>query len=205
MRQLVLIIAFFQLLLLSGCSSRQPEFYVLDSASKPLQATTQPRTTLAVLPATLPDYLDRQPIVLRKDHGCALTIPQFSVWGEPLGQGIARVIRERLATPLNSHGITVLPSQDSHVAQTYSLLVDIVHLDAGENGTIRLEARWTLIDSVANKVMLRGSQAQTVKIAPLAPTDSQTFLKAVNEESQLIQNFADILVGRLISKITSVD
>ncbi|MBQ1539797.1 MAG: membrane integrity-associated transporter subunit PqiC [Desulfovibrio sp.] len=185
-------------LALAACGQSMPtHYYILDSQVQPLAAESMPRTTLAVSTVTLPAYLDTKAVVLRGTNGAVLDVPQFNMWGEPLEEGIARVLRQRLAKPLLARGLTVLPSQDAHIASAYNLVVDIVRLEGDLAGRVLLEARWTLVDADASRVMARGGWTGEEGVQLPETIGQETFKAVVAAESRLLQGFGDYLAGRL--------
>ena len=185
-------------LALAACGQSMPtSYYILDSQAQPLAAESLPRTTLAVCSVTLPAYLDTKAVVLRGTDGAVLDVPQFNMWGEPLDEGVARVLRQRLARPLLGRGITVLPSQDAHIAAAYNLVIDIVRLEGDLAGHVCLEARWTLVDANASRVMARGGWTGEESVQLPAAIGQETFKTVVAAESRLLQAYGDYLAERL--------
>ncbi len=189
-------------LALAACGQSMPtSYYILDSQSKPLAAESLPRTTLAISSVTLPAYLDTKAVVLRDAGDAVLDVPQFNMWGEPLDEGVARVLRQRLAGPMLAGGVTVLPSRDAHIAPAYSLVVDVVHLEGDLEGKVCLEARWTLVDAVANRVMARGGWTGEERVELPGSIGRETFKTVVAAESRLLQAYGDYLAGRLAGAV----
>ena len=142
-------------LVLTACGQSKPtNYYILKSTAAPVSVESMPRTTL-----NLPGYLDRAGIVLLDENGTFINIPRFNKWAEGLDAGAARLLRRSLTPVLLRQGITVLASEDTRVAAAYGVIVDIIRLEASTGGSIALEARWTLIDPGANRILGRGSFA----------------------------------------------
>ncbi|MDO5536899.1 MAG: PqiC family protein [Desulfovibrionaceae bacterium] len=183
---------------LLGCGiSRPTDFYLLDGTSDPLSVPHMPRTTLTVEQIVLPGYLDRSGIVIRDDGGSGLNVASFNVWGEPLEQGVHRVLVNMLTAPLLQHGITVLPYQSANFGIWYHLYVEVLRLDADRSGRVVLEARWTLVDRTGNKVLDRGSFAAEERLnMPEFGSDSM-FNAVVGAESRLLQQMGRDLAERL--------
>lgn len=98
------------LLVLSGCVNLDPtpdptrHFTLASSASGASDQAPRPTLALVIQPVSVPDYLKRSNIVLRKGAG-ELTFAEFDRWAEPVENGIARVIAENLTALLNSRFI----------------------------------------------------------------------------------------------------
>ena len=97
-------------------------------------------------------------------------------------------------------GITVLASEDTRVAAAYGVIVDIVRLEATTGGIIALEARWTLIDPGANRILGRGSFAGSEKISMPEIGSREMFSAVVAGESRLLERFGADL-GRRIAAL----
>ncbi len=191
------------LLLAAGCSSRPTDFYMLNGSGTPVNAVSMPRTTLAIEQVLLPGYLDRTGIVVRGSNGTSLTVPRFSVWAEPLQQGVQRVLAEMLATPMLQAGITVLPYQTSNLSAWYSLLVEIIRFDADRSGLVQLESRWTLVDRNQTRVMARGNFAAEERVSLPEFGTQQMFDVIVEAESRLLQRLSNKLAMQLPAHVRS--
>ena len=99
-------------------------------------------------------------------------------------------------------GITVLASEDTRVAAAYGVIVDIIRLEASTGGSIALEARWTLIDPGANRILGRGSFAGSEKISMPEIGSREMFNAVVAGESRLLERFGADL-GRRIAALAA--
>ena len=197
-RTLLLIAAIISLGLLSACSSRQSDFYMLSSTAPAVHADHMPRTTLVVEEVVMPGYLDRNNIVVRDaDGGSHLAVASFNIWAEPLQQGMQRVLAQKLTEPLLKAGITVLPYQSSVVAPMYAAYIELVRLDADRSGRVALESRWTLIDVRNNQVLDRGSFAAQETVDMPSFGSQEMFRTVVDAQSRLIEQFGDRLASLL--------
>ena len=192
-RTLLLTTAFISLSLLSACSSRQSDYYMLESSAPAVHADHMPRTTLVVEEIAMPGYLDRNNIVVRDTKGSHLAVASFNIWAEPLQQGMQRVLAQKLTEPLLNAGITVLPYQSSVVAPMYATYIEVVRMDADRNGHVALESRWTLIDVRNNQVLDRGSFAAQETVDMPAFGSQEMFRTVVEAQSRLIEQFGDKL------------
>jgi uncharacterized lipoprotein YmbA len=120
---------------------------VLNPITAPSTATPVPSAsvgTLAILPVTVPDYLDRREIVSRTaDH--RLQISDRETWGEGLSGGLARVLTVDLGKLLAKDGFVVTSgAHQRKVDAELSLTIDAFERDADGNAV--LAARWMIVD-----------------------------------------------------------
>jgi len=104
----LLLSASAALLLLTACVNLEPtpdptRNFKLSSLAIGVQPP-MPSLALVIQPVSVPDYLKRSQIVLRKEQG-ELTFSEFDRWAEPVENGIARVLAENLTSLLNSRFI----------------------------------------------------------------------------------------------------
>ena len=191
------ILCLFLCGLLAACSSRPTDFYMLAADTEPLSAAHMPETTLALGGVMIPAYLDRPSVVVLAGEGTGLTVPRFNVWAEPLQQGLRRVMASMLAKPLYEEGVTVLPRGADRGDTDFALHMEIVRLDADDNGNVVLEARWTLVNRETKSVAGRGSYAAKDMIAMPAFGSSAMFNSVVEAESKLVQAYARELATEL--------
>ena len=184
-------------LALSACSSRQTDYYMLNSEPSALNMDHMPRTTMVVDEIAMPGYLDRNNIVVRDAGGSHLAVANFNIWAEPLQHGMQRVLAEQLTEPLLGAGVTVLPYQSNAVAAAYALHIELLRLDADRNGHVAMESRWTLIDVRGNRVVDRGSFASTETVDMPVFGSREMFTTIVAAESRLVRQFGDRLAAVL--------
>lgn len=200
MRRLSLLLIVLSLALTACGQSKPTNYYLLKSTAASVAAESMPRTTLGIVGVNLPGYLDRAGIVLLDENGTLINVPQFNKWAESLDEGAARLLRRSLTPVLLRQGITVLASEDTRVAAAYGVIVDIVRLEATTGGIIALEARWTLIDPGANRILGRGSFAGSEKISMPEIGSREMFNAVVAGESRLLERFGADL-GRRIAAL----
>ena len=150
-RSFLLLLCAFAFSALNGCSLLQPHadptrFYVLTVPSAlPARAaeSDSKRWKVGLRPVEVPAYLRSKSLVVRTGTN-EIHFADFDRWGEPLDQGISRVMKEILsAAPnvesvaLNSHGDDTL---DYEVA-IQILACEGVRLNNG-NSSIRFAATW---------------------------------------------------------------
>jgi len=89
--------------------------------------------TLGLTRVTLPRYLDRDELATRS--GNRLVFSPHERWGEPLVEGLPRVLAENL----EANGVGVVTARAD-----YALVVDIDRFERDGGGGVGLAARWTL-------------------------------------------------------------
>lgn len=183
--------------LLSACSSRPTEFYMLSGDSTPLSAATMPEPTMALGAVSVPGYLDRLGVVVLADEGTSLTVPRFNIWAEPLQQGLRRVISSMLTEPLCQAGVTVMPFGADNPRTDFVLHQEIVRLDADTSGRVVMEARWALISRNSRSVCGRGSFAFQEQVDMPAFGTEAMFNTIVAAESRLVQAYARAITPEL--------
>ena len=181
--------------LLTACGKSAPTYYyLLESGEKPFAAPSLPATSLRIAHVGIPGYLDRQGVVSRREGDPLLNVNNFDIWAEPLDQGIRRVLREVLSPSLLAGDIAVQTTDDA--GWKAALLVDILRLDGAPGERVRLEARWSLLDS-ADKVMARGSFADSAT-CPAAQPGTAATSSLVRTQSLLVQRLGQALAPEIL-------
>lgn len=129
---------------LAGCS-RSPRitFYTLQPGVQAGIATaniTPP--SVAVGPVTLPELVDRPQLVVRVAAN-RVDILETQRWAEPLKSEIPRLISENLGRLLRSDRVYSY-LQNAGFEADYRLLVDIQRFESSPEGTVSVEAVWSL-------------------------------------------------------------
>jgi uncharacterized lipoprotein YmbA len=144
-------------LLVAACSLPLPQaqadptkFYVLSAPAHPAVAPAANAPALRLRPVELPTYLKSQEIVVRNGEN-EVEFREFARWGEPLDQGIARVLREELlnrgAASAVQSGV-LRPSEMTDVK--YALNVRVLAAEGDADGSVRFEAAWELYSTGDN-------------------------------------------------------
>ncbi|MBO4368646.1 MAG: membrane integrity-associated transporter subunit PqiC [Desulfovibrio sp.] len=195
-RFLPLLAFSFLSLTLFGCGKSLPtQYYAFEGADCSLQCDTLPKRTLRVARVGIPQYLEREALVQRKPGCVALTVDSLHVWAEPLADGIRRLLANGLTEPLLANGLTVLPL-GSESRGTYTLLLDILHLDGVKEGEATLSAQWSLLESESNLVLDDGLFSAR-KHVPEANNAS-----LVATWAQLITEATEHIAGRINQKFS---
>jgi hypothetical protein len=149
---------------LAGCASAPPASYLLSAPPAAAAPGARHGPVVAVGPVALPAYLDRSGIVVRRP-GDEIVISTDHRWGEPLGDGVARVLAENLAVMVPTDAVVVFPWKTSWTPQ-FRVTVDIVHFDGPLSGPAVLAARWRLLDERGKVLALHAVRLQEPVIAP---------------------------------------
>jgi uncharacterized lipoprotein YmbA len=147
---LVLVSAF----LAAGClgGNAPTRFYVLSPGE--MAAVAAPDTlTIGLGPVGLSGYLDRPQIVTRPAAD-KIDIGEFDQWGEPLRDGISRVLAEDLARQMPSAKISVFPWRGLEQI-LYQVVVDVTRFDGTAGGDLALEARWRILDAAGKEIAVK--------------------------------------------------
>ncbi len=141
-------------LLAAGClgGNAPTRFYVLSPGE--LAAVAAPDTlTIGLGPVGLSGYLDRPQIVTRPAAD-KIDIGEFDQWGEPLRDGISRVLAEDLARQMPSAKISVFPWRGLEQI-LYQVVVDVTRFDGTAGGDLALEARWRILDPAGKEIAVK--------------------------------------------------
>ena len=151
-------------LALCACGRSQPtQYYAFEGKYETLVRNALPKTTLRIARVALPQYLDREPLVLRKKGHVELQVDSLHVWGEPLTDGVRRLLANELRAPLLAQGITLLPMATEKTG-TYTLLVDISRLDGSFDDMAEIEAHWSLLTAEQDRVIRDGFFSEALQV-----------------------------------------
>lgn len=145
---------------LSGCApSPDPDFFILS----PLQtndslagAAKDKALPLVVGPISLPTYLDRQQIVIRK-KGQRLDIREQDRWAEPLATGVSRLLCTDLALLLASPAVQESQHGGLPRGPYLRLIMELEELDMLAGGGGRLTGRYRVQDQRGKVLINRRS------------------------------------------------
>lgn len=143
------------LMLLAGCGSTNPSRFYLLSLSEEAEAAGQNRDgslSIEIGPVQFPEYLDRQQIVVRSSRN-ELHLAEFDRWAEPLDANFIRVLAGNLSDLLSTNHITFFPG-NAAVPTVYRVEVDVTRFEGGPDGSVTLDARWTLFKTLGNQMIL---------------------------------------------------
>lgn len=110
MKVLTTILIALTLIFSAGCFGRgAPSHYYLMSAKDPLiRQAIEPTEVLGIGPVTIPEYLNREAIVIRKGD-YELQISDLHRWAEPMLENILRVLKSYLEVKAPAYRIEAHP------------------------------------------------------------------------------------------------
>lgn len=125
---------------------------VIEAPSGDAVSPGTPRV-VGVGPVSLPAYLDRPQIVMRPVHD-TIAIMEFEQWGEPLRDGVTRVLAVNLARLLPDSVVVVFPWRSTEKVR-YQVVVEVAQMDGPPGGSLALDARWRVLDRSGNEIVGR--------------------------------------------------
>jgi hypothetical protein len=135
------IVAVLLAALLSACAAPLPTvYYTLNGDSLPGGGQDSP--SIVVLPAALPELLDRPQWVLQASDG-QVVIKESRRWAEPLRNEISRFIAGELGRLLDSSGV-LAPNGGSEFQADYRLRLDVQRVDATLGKGVAIDVFWRL-------------------------------------------------------------
>jgi uncharacterized lipoprotein YmbA len=149
------------LLVVAGCNVVPPpqadptRFYVLASPAPAVAGAGAKMKRLNLRPVDVAAYLRSRPIVVRRGDN-EVQFRDFARWGEPLEQGIGRVLRDALLAGGAAGSISVASSRVGRVAGEPDLVVHVQACEGGADGSVRLEAAWELLSGTDGSLLVRG-------------------------------------------------
>ena len=133
------------LVALAGCGTAPREqYYTLDAAiaSAAAPAAASSGTSVFVGPVTVPEAVDRAPLVLRTSPN-QVDIDDFHRWAEPLKAAIPRVLAESIGRELGS-GRVMWSRAASSAAFDYRVSVEVQRFDSSLAEGAVVDALWTV-------------------------------------------------------------
>jgi len=170
-RRPLIVLALVGALLAAGCfgGNAPTRFYVL--APGEITAVTSPPLSVGLGPIGLAGYLDRPQIVTRPAAD-KIDLAEFDQWGEPLRDGVSRVLAEDLARQMPSAKISVFPWRGVEQIR-YQVVVNVTRLDGPSGGDLTLEARWRILDNAGKELTAMTSRiSEPTGAAGYSPTVS---------------------------------
>ncbi len=104
-------------------------------------------------PVSLPAYLDRPQMVMRPAPD-QIEISEFDQWGEPLRDGITRVVAINLARLLPESLVVTFPWRRTEEIR-HQVILEVVQMDGPAGGNVALDARWRVLDASGREVAVR--------------------------------------------------
>jgi hypothetical protein len=153
--------------LLTGCASAPPDRLLQLRSAAPETTAADPSATgadtwLVQYPVKLPDYLDRDALLLREGQAGLRRVPGFR-WAEPLRDSVPRLLRADLATLLGEASVWAVPLP-AGVRPTRQLRLEVLAFEAdAEQRQVKLQARWSLAWADGSRPPL--AEAATLQVA----------------------------------------
>lgn len=163
---------------LAGCLSLggptpPSQFFLLSASQAGQQTEAGPGERVLRLPTvTLPGYLDRPQLVTLRGPG-EMHIAPYARWGEPLAEGITRVLGENLRQQLPQLAVDTGTSAAPPGALLLQVAVNRCEGDQTDN-RVHFQAHWRLVNE-AGKILDRG-RADLAE--PWAPQDVTGLVEA---------------------------
>ncbi len=132
-------------LLLAACATPVATRYFTLQGEPPTAVpagAAAPAYHVAIGPATVPEALDRQQLVLRVGPHRDV-ISDADRWSAPLKREIPRVIAEQVAQDLPAAGVAVDSEYGGQDAD-YRVSIDVLRLEAVPGGSVTFEAAWSV-------------------------------------------------------------
>ena len=173
--------ALFLALLLAACGSTPKESFYTLSAPPPVDPAGQPTLSVVVGPVTVPEAVDRTPMVLRTGPN-QVDIEDLHRWAEPLKAAIPRVLAAHLARDLGSARVSS-SRQAAGADADYRIAVDVTRFESSLTEGALLEASWTVVGKGGTRRGRTVAQeaATPANHAGLASTHSRALEKLAKE------------------------
>lgn len=175
--------------LMSGCigsRSPAPSYHLLTARAQ--NKTLALDTSIGIGPVRVAPFLNR-PNITTHAGGGALQFNDIERWGEPLEQGIQRVLLQNI-TILTGAETRNFPWRQSAIPQ-YAVRIDVTDLDKTADGNTALEVSWMLED-LKNSRVLKTQQQHLV-----AALNGSDIGALTNSYSDLFAQLAQQIVAAL--------
>jgi len=124
-----------------GSRSKAPDLQLL--TARPAAATAPLAATIGVGPVRIAQFLHR-PQIVTHGGGVVLRVNDAQRWGEPLEQGIQRVLMQNIGV-LTGAETRNFPWRQN-LTPDYAVRLEVVDLDRLDDGTALLDVSWVLED-----------------------------------------------------------
>ena len=177
-------------LALAGClggPSAPTNFYMLSPLSSSptgtLAATAEARIRIGLETVVVPEYLNRNEIVLNLDN-TIFQLAEFNQWAEPLDGNLTRVLGENLTNLLQGDSIRVFLASESSIPLDYRLEVDVLRLDGNLGDQVAMVVQWALLETEEDElILMRRSRYQE-------STADETVKELVLAESRMLETLS---------------
>lgn len=191
-----LIAASFVLLGFTACVNLDPapdnsRHFTL-AATATSGSESRPSLALVVMPVSIPDFLKRSNVVLRKSAD-ELEVSAFDRWAEPVENGIARVVAENLTALLNSRFIRTSEQRGARQDEI-QLDMTVAEFTTSPTGEASVVVESKLLGP-DGKGILTASRTRLTTPAAEAPADTA---KAVAALSDALRQYSEQLAGQVV-------
>ncbi len=192
MRTNMVLLVAASVLTFGACSVTAPtRFYVLDSSLGPSsQHGSKSCLILGLGPVEIPAYLDRPQIVVRLSPN-EIQPSEFDQWGEPLAQGIARVVAEEIARHVCVQRVEYFPWK-SFAGVDHQVTLRVKRLEASPGQKVEFLAHWVIYGSDPRKPLAEG------ELDMMEPTTSRLYEDLVAAKSRLLQKAARLIAEAMM-------
>jgi uncharacterized lipoprotein YmbA len=138
------------LALFSGCSASSfipdakadpTRFFVLSAITPTGAAASANAPTVQLRQIELASYLRTRPMIVRKGNN-EIEFREFARWGEPLEQGIARILREELLAKGAAANVAVPTTRLANGPANFEVSVRVLACEGAANGGVDFHASW---------------------------------------------------------------
>lgn len=176
------IVAVLFAALLSACATPLPTVYYTLNGD-PLPGGGQGSPSILVLPAALPELLDRPQWVLQAGDGQVL-IKESRRWAEPLRNEISRVVAGELGRLLDSSRV-LAPNGGAEFPADYRLILDVQRVDATLGKGVAIDVFWRL-EPTKGKALIGRSRLHE----PAEGVDEAAYEQLLAAERRALQRVA---------------
>jgi uncharacterized lipoprotein YmbA len=154
LRELIILCA--SLLLTACAETPAPNFYLLESQSPPIVATTnaEKKQMIGLGPLTLPALLDRQQIVTRTENN-GIQLAEFHQWAAPLKGNVIDVLSKNLEAR-QANSIVIGYPWSAYGDMDYRIIIDISRFDSQLGKSANLEANWAIMEEKKHTIVSNG-------------------------------------------------
>ena len=181
-------------LMLSGCGSSPPNNYYVLSAED-FSAPNGDTPAVGVGPIVVPEYLIRQNLVYNRDQN-TLRVAGLDMWGEPLEDGIQRVLALNISGLLQTQNVRFFPWNPKR-APDYGVKVNLLQLDANEDEA-SLKAEWLVYRPTNHEPVKRRISQLRLPLSAGAPEPE----KVAEAYSKLLFQLSDIIATEIQTDYT---
>ena len=190
-----LLLAAVLLITASACT-RTPKikYYRLTPAGAETALLQQTRTAAAVIgigPVRLREHLDSSRLVTRIEAN-SVEMAEYHRWAEQPAANISWVLRDNLASLLDTEHIAVFP-WDGATAVDFQLEMEVLHLEGTAGNQARFDVLWQILGADGDRLLDRRRSSYRVAAASQEP---DTLAAALSEALwRLSIDVAEALAG----------